>query len=87
MHNHWFHHRTGDRLRSRLRTHPPCIALPAAHLTHCPRFQIRVKYQYVPGNIWRNIGILWAMYVIYTIMVIIGSMLLIRDTGVTTFLL
>lgn len=30
---------------------------------------------------------MWAMYVIYTIMVIIGSMLLIRDTGVTTFLL
>ncbi|KAL8280242.1 hypothetical protein RQP46_007356 [Phenoliferia psychrophenolica] len=42
---------------------------------------IRIKYQYLPGNIWRNVGIMWAMYVIYTIMVVIGSMLLIRDTG------
>ena len=39
------------------------------------------KYGFLPGNIWRNVGILWAMYVIYAIFVIIGSSLLIRDTG------
>ena len=42
---------------------------------------IAEKYGFLPGNIWRNVGILWAMYVIYTIMVILGSTLLIRDTG------
>ncbi|BGP40764.1 ATP-binding cassette transporter snq2 [Rhodotorula kratochvilovae] len=38
-------------------------------------------YDFSPSNIWRNVGILWAMYAIYAILVIVGSSLLIRDTG------
>ncbi len=40
-----------------------------------------VKYGFSAGHIWRNVGILWAMYVIYAIMVIVGSIVMIRDTG------
>lgn len=35
-------------------------------------------------DVWRNIGILWALYVVYTIFVILSSMLLVRDTGLSS---
>ncbi|KAK4700499.1 hypothetical protein P7C70_g5747, partial [Phenoliferia sp. Uapishka_3] len=42
---------------------------------------LRIKYEFLPGNIWRNIGIIWACYVIYSIFVVIGSSLVIKDNG------
>ncbi|TNY20692.1 putative ABC transporter PMR5 [Rhodotorula diobovata] len=38
-------------------------------------------YGFSAANIWRNVGIMWAMYAIYAALVIVGSSLLIRDTG------
>ncbi|KAJ9116760.1 hypothetical protein QFC24_006651 [Naganishia onofrii] len=38
-------------------------------------------YGFSAGHIWRNVGIIWAMYVIYAIMVILGSTIMVRDTG------
>ncbi|KAI5475511.1 putative ABC transporter superfamily membrane protein Pdr11p [Pseudohyphozyma bogoriensis] len=42
---------------------------------------LAIKYEYYSGHIWRNVGILWAMYVIYAIFIILGSSLLIKDNG------
>ncbi|GAA6002985.1 hypothetical protein JCM10207_001930 [Rhodosporidiobolus poonsookiae] len=42
---------------------------------------LSAKYGFSPSNIWRNVGIIIAMYVIYSILVVIGSSLLVRDTG------
>ncbi|KAL8279014.1 hypothetical protein RQP46_008683 [Phenoliferia psychrophenolica] len=42
---------------------------------------LRIKYQFLPSHIWRNIGIIWAFYVIYAIFVVIGSSLIIKDNG------
>ncbi|GAA6004217.1 uncharacterized protein JCM10292_007295 [Rhodotorula paludigena] len=42
---------------------------------------IQLTYGYSPSHIWRNVGIIWAMYAIYAILVIVGSSLLICDTG------
>lgn len=38
-------------------------------------------YGFQAAHIWRNVGIMWAMYAIYAAMVIVGSSLLIKDTG------
>lgn len=46
--------------------------------------QISAKYGVAAGNIWRNVGILWAMFVGYTLLVILGSSLLIKDNGSTS---
>ncbi|BGP16936.1 hypothetical protein JCM10213_007382 [Rhodosporidiobolus nylandii] len=42
---------------------------------------LAAKYGFYPSHIWRNVGIIWAMFAIYTFLVIVGSSLLIRDTG------
>ncbi|KAL8291564.1 hypothetical protein RQP46_002542 [Phenoliferia psychrophenolica] len=44
-------------------------------------FEINVKFQFLEGNIWRNVGILWAMYAFYAFMVVLGSTIIIKDTG------
>ncbi|OCF57190.1 hypothetical protein L486_04646 [Kwoniella mangroviensis CBS 10435] len=42
---------------------------------------IGLKYGFTSGHIWRNIGILWAMYAIYAIMVVLGNTIMVRDSG------
>ncbi|GAA5971047.1 hypothetical protein JCM11641_004124 [Rhodosporidiobolus odoratus] len=42
---------------------------------------LNLKYGYLESHIWRNIGICWAFFVIYSILVVVGSSLLVRDTG------
>ncbi|GAA5820477.1 hypothetical protein JCM11251_005643 [Rhodosporidiobolus azoricus] len=39
------------------------------------------KYGFKVGHIWRNVGVIWAFTVIYTILIIVGSNLLIRDSA------
>ncbi|GAA6032631.1 hypothetical protein JCM8097_004852 [Rhodosporidiobolus ruineniae] len=42
---------------------------------------LQIKYGFTPSHIGRNIGIIIAMWIIYSILVVVGSSLLVRDTG------
>ncbi|GAA5959842.1 hypothetical protein JCM21900_005250 [Sporobolomyces salmonicolor] len=41
-------------------------------------------YGFKASHIWRNVGICWAMYAIYSAMIVLGSALLVKDTGSAT---
>ncbi|OXG76830.1 ABC transporter PMR5, partial [Cryptococcus neoformans D17-1] len=41
---------------------------------------IEFVYGYQTSHIWRNVGILWAFFVVYVIMIVLGSSLLIRES-------
>ncbi|ADV25737.1 ABC transporter PMR5, putative [Cryptococcus gattii WM276] len=41
---------------------------------------IEYVYGYQTSHIWRNVGILWAFFVVYVVMIVIGSSLLIRES-------
>lgn len=42
---------------------------------------LNLRYDYKPSHIWRNVGILWAFYIIYAVLVIIGGLLTIRENS------
>lgn len=42
---------------------------------------LAIKYNFSASHIWRNVGIIWAFWAIYTILIVVGSSLLIRDVG------
>ncbi|KAM0747667.1 putative membrane protein of the ATP-binding cassette transporter superfamily [Meredithblackwellia eburnea MCA 4105] len=42
---------------------------------------LALKYDFHAGHIWRNVGIIWAMYCIYALFVVLGSSLIIKDNG------
>ncbi|GAA5878533.1 hypothetical protein JCM8547_008786, partial [Rhodosporidiobolus lusitaniae] len=42
---------------------------------------LEAKYGFFPSRIWRDVAIIIAFYVGYSILVIVGSSLLVRDTG------
>ncbi|AFR98586.2 ABC transporter PMR5 [Cryptococcus neoformans C23] len=41
---------------------------------------VNFVYGFEVSHVWRNVGILWAYFVVYVIMIIIGSSLLIRES-------
>ncbi|ORY63831.1 ABC-2 type transporter-domain-containing protein [Leucosporidium creatinivorum] len=42
------------------------------------------KYSYASSRIWRNIGIIWGFTGVFTILILVGSSLLIRDSALTS---
>jgi ATP-binding cassette subfamily G (WHITE) protein 2 (SNQ2) len=45
---------------------------------------IRAVYGFEAGHIWRNVGILWAFFAIYVLLVFLGSSLMVRETSDST---
>lgn len=45
---------------------------------------ILAKYGIKSGDIWRDVGIMWAMYASYSLLVMLGASLLVRDTGLSS---
>lgn len=42
------------------------------------------KYDYASAHVWRNIGIIWGFTCVFTVFIILGSTLLIRDSALTS---